>query len=92
MVKQELEELYETLGNWRIDYLYAYSCLLASGFDRENAYYLVGTLRELWLKDENNYGISKLSDMLFNIFEEYKDELDDMLPREILGIMYMYED
>lgn len=85
MNKKEIEKLYNELGWQKIDELYDYSCLLTSGFNEEQAYNLKGLLNELWLKDENNYSISKLSDMLYNIY----DNIDDnMSTREILQEMY----
>ena len=85
MYKEEIEKLYEELGNNKIDDLYMYSCLLLSGFEKDKAYKLIPLLRELWLKDENNTSIGMLSDMLCEI---YDDDMLELTPREILIEMY----
>lgn len=90
MEKKEIEKLYEELGYCKIDDLYMYSCLLCSGFEKDTAYELISLLNDLWLKDENNYSISKLSDMLYNVYEDY--DIDDMGTRELLLLMYEHED
>ena len=91
MNREEMEKLYKEVGEENIDNLYAYSCLLASGFDEEQAFNLFGLLIDLWLKDENNYGLSKLSDMLHKIYNNIKNNINDMCVREILIKMYQYE-
>lgn len=91
MNREEMEKLYKEVGEENIDNLYAYSCLLASGFDEEQAFNLFGLLIDLWLKDENNYGLSKLSDMLHRIYNNIKNNINDMCVREILIKMYQYE-
>ena len=91
MNREEMEKLYKEVGEENIDNLYAYSCLLASGFDKEQAFNLFGLLIDLWLKDENNYGLSKLSDMLHRIYNNIKNNINDMCVREILIKMYQYE-
>lgn len=91
MNREEMEKLYKEVGEENIDNLYAYSCLLASGFDKEQAFNLFGLLIDLWLKDENNYGLSKLSDMLYNIYNDIEDNIKNMGVREILIKMYQYE-
>ena len=91
MNREEMEKLYKEVGEENIDNLYAYSCLLASGFDKEQAFNLFGLLIDLWLKDENDYGLSKLSDMLYRIYNNIEDNINDMCVREILIKMYQYE-
>lgn len=91
MNREEMEKLYKEVGEENINNLYAYSCLLASGFDEEQAFNLFGLLIDLWLKDENNYGLSKLSDMLHKIYNNIKNNINDMCVREILIKMYQYE-
>lgn len=91
MNREEMEKLYKEVGEENIDNLYAYSCLLASGFNKEQAFNLFGLLIDLWLKDENNYGLSKLSDMLHRIYNNIKNNINDMCVREILIKMYQYE-
>ena len=58
MEKKLLDEVCQKYGNEIVDELYRYSCLKTSGFDEDKAYELIGLLNELWLKDENNYGLS----------------------------------
>jgi len=84
-MKEEFMKLYDELGWSKVDDLYHYSCLLASGFDKDKAYELISLLNDLWLKDENNYSISKLSDMLYEVYDDIED---DMSTREILELMY----
>lgn len=91
MNREEMEKLYKEVGEENIDNLYAYSCLLASGFNEEQAFNLFGLLIDLWLKDENNYGLSKLSDMLHRIYNNIKNNINDMCVREILIKMYQNE-
>lgn len=91
MNKEEIERLYDELGWYKIDDLYNYSCLLTSGFDKEQAFEFKDLLNELWLKDENDTSISKLSDMFYNIYEEIEDKIDNMGTREILVKMYENE-
>lgn len=91
MNREEMEKLYKEVGEENIDNLYAYSCLLTSGFNEEQAFNLFGLLIDLWLKDENNYGLSKLSDMLHKIYNNIKNNINDMCVREILIKMYQYE-
>ena len=91
MNREEMEKLYKEVGEENIDNLYAYSCFLASGVDEEQAFNLFGLLIDLWLKDENNYGLSKLSDMLHRIYNNIEDNINDMCVREILIKMYQYE-
>lgn len=86
MNRNEMEKLYKEVGEENIDNLYAYSCLLASGFDKEQAFNLFNLLVDLWLKDENDYGLSKLSDMLYDIYDDIKDDI--MSVKEILIKMY----
>lgn len=86
MSKEEVEKLYSELGWTKIDDLYQYSCLLASGFNKEQAFDLISVLNDLWLKDENDYGLSKLSDMLYNIYNDIN--IEEMSTREILQEMY----
>lgn len=91
MNREEMEKLYKEVGEENIDNLYAYSCLLTSGFDEEQAFNLFGLLIDLWLKDENNYGLSKLSDMLHRVYNNIEDNINDMCVKEILIKMYQYE-
>lgn len=88
MNRDEMEKLYKEVGEENVDNLYAYSCLLASGFDKEQAFNLFNLLIDLWLKDENNYGLSKLSDMLYDIYNNIQDNIDNLSVKEILIKMY----
>ena len=89
MSKEEVEKLYDELGYNKIDDLYHYSCLLTSGFDKDNAYDLISVLNDLWLDDENDLGISKLSDMLYSVYNNI--DINNMTTREILKEMYESE-
>ena len=91
MNRDEMEKLYKEVGEKNVNNLYAYSCLLASGFDKEQAFNLFNLLIGLWLKDENDYGLSKLSDMLYNIYNDIEDNINNMCVKEILIKMYQYE-
>lgn len=88
LMRIEIDKLCKQLKDEEINELYMYSCLKCSGFNEDKAYDLIGLLNELWLKDENNYSISKLSDMLFNVYDDIDD---DMSTREILYEMYINE-
>lgn len=88
MNKEEVFRLFEELGDSKIDDLYYYSCLIASGFDEDTAYENINLLENLFLKDENNTSISALSDMLYSAYDEIN--IDDMSGREILEFIYNY--
>ena len=82
---EKIRELYQSLGDSTIIDLYMYSCLIASGFNEEKATELLPLLKEIWLKDETDKGISSLSDSLF---EAYKNDvkIKELSPREILSL------
>lgn len=86
MSREEFIDLYKDLGVGKVDDLYCFSCLLASGFSKYRAYDTIPLLSELWLKDENNLSISRLSDMLYSIYDNV--DLYNMSTREILQVMY----
>lgn len=88
MSKEEMEKLYEELGYEKVDDLYFYNCLLISGFDKDTSYDLINLLRELWLKDETNTCISTLSDMLYDIYDENKNNIKNKSARELLVEMF----
>jgi len=88
MNEEEVFGLFEELGNSKIDELYYYSCLIASGFDEDTAYKNISLLEKLFLKDENDMSISALSDMLYSVYDEIN--IDDMSEREILEFIYNY--
>lgn len=95
MDKLEIEKLYNDLGYTKIDDLYFYGCLLLSGFNKDTAYDLISLLSDLYIKDENNYSIGKLSDMLYNVYRIYNftfNAMDDLSTRELLLLMYEHED
>lgn len=89
MNKEEFIKLYKELGNCKIDDLYHFSCLIGSGFDEDTAYENINLLNDLWLKDENDLSISKLSDMLYSVYDEIDEE---MSTREILLYLYDYSE
>ena len=82
---ERIKELYQSLDDSTITDLYMYSCLIASGFNEEKATELLPLLKEIWLKDETDKGISSLSDSLF---EAYKNDvkIKELSPREILTL------
>lgn len=71
-----------------IDELYAFSCLKYSGFSDSKAYELKSLLYELWLKDENDISISRLSDMLYENYD--KIDFEKLGARGIL--LFLYEE
>lgn len=85
MSKEEFIEVYNSLSEETIDNLYVFSCLKLSGFDYDTAYSLIYTLKNLWLKDENRYSISCLSDMLYEVYDE---DFLKLTTREQLQLMY----
>ncbi len=89
MNKEEVVKLFDELGHSKIDELYYYSCLIASGFDKDTAYENIYLLDGLFRKDENNTSISNISDMLYNAWG--KADFDEMSTREILSFIYRYE-
>lgn len=88
MTREEIEKLYNDLSDHKIEDLYIYSCLLCSGFNKEMAYYFIPRLKELWLKDENESCISKLSDLLFDLYEENGRDILELTTREMLEVMF----
>ena len=90
MEKKEFLGLYDRLTNNYdtniIDDLYAFSCLTCSGFDNDKAYELKGLLYELWLKDENDISMSKLSDALYENYD--KIDFENLGVRGILVFLY----
>lgn len=82
---EKIRELYQNLDDSTIINLYMYSCLIASGFNEEKTTELLPLLKEIWLKDETDKGISSLSDSLF---EAYKNDvkIKELSPREILSL------
>lgn len=88
MKKDEMKELYNKLGDTGVDELYYYSCLLESGFNEDVAYDLIGTLNALYLQDESGLTIGVLSDSLYDIYDDIKDNIDTMTDSEILEKIY----
>lgn len=74
-----LKRLRKVIGGYNITRLYEYDCLSLSLKNKENAYPLMDTLQELWLDTRNifkeEYGISKISDIL----NEVSENVDDIL-------------
>ena len=89
LMRIEIDKLCKAYTDEEINELYMYSCLKCSGFDEEQAYDLIGLLNELWLKDENDTSVSRLSDMLYDIYDDIKDEINELRTREILYKMYI---
>lgn len=86
MNKTEFLKEYYKLGETMCDNLYLFSCLKLSGFDDDKAYELVGTLRELYLKDETNTAISTISDLLYENFNSI--DFNNQSIREILITLF----
>lgn len=82
---EKIRELYQSLGDSTIIDLYMYSCLIASGFNEEKAIELLPLLKEIWLKDETDKGISTLSDSLFRAYKN-DVKINELSPREILSL------
>lgn len=74
-----LKRLRKAIGGYNITRLYEYDCLSLSLKNKENAYPLMDTLQSLWLDTRNifkeEYGISKISDIL----NEVSENVDDIL-------------
>ena len=77
--KKHLRRLRKALGGYNITRLYEYDCLSLSLKKKENAYPLMETLEKLWLDPRNifkeEYGLSKISDIL----NEISENVDDIL-------------
>lgn len=91
--KNEFIKTYNNISNNYylnfIDDLYLFECLKCSGFDNSQAYDLMNTLRELWLKDENCKCISGLSDMLYKYCTNHGVDLTKKIPtRKLLVELY----
>lgn len=74
-----LKRLRKAIGGYNITRLYEYDCLSLSLKYKENAYPLMDILQKLWLDTRNifkeEYGISKISDIL----NEVSERVDDIL-------------
>ena len=74
-----LKHLRKAIVGYNITRLYEYDCLSLSLKNKENAYPLMDTLQRLWLDTRNifkeEYGISKISDIL----NEVSENVDDIL-------------
>ena len=82
---EKIKELYQNLDDSTITDLYMYSCLIASGFNEEKATELLPLLKEIWLKDETDKGISTLSDSLFRAYKN-DVKIKELSSREILSL------
>ena len=71
-------ELYNELGDNKIEELYMFSCLKASGFNDELGQKLIPLLRDLWLDDMACRCISQLSDNLYEVYVN-ADKTEDFL-------------
>ncbi len=77
-MEKKFIELYNELGDNKIEELYMFSCLKASGFDDELGQKLIPLLRQLWLDDYSCRCISQLSDNLYAVYEN-ADKTEDFL-------------
>lgn len=82
---EKIRELYQSLEDSTIIDLYMYSCLIASGFNEEKTTELLPLLKEIWLKDETDKGISTLSDSLFRAYKN-DVKIEELSSREILSL------
>lgn len=85
MNKEEFIKLYKSLNEEKIDSLYEFSCLKASGFDDEVAYKNISTLHTMWEKDIDCRCISQLSDDLYELSQS--EDINDFSVREILKMI-----
>ena len=77
-MEKNFMELYNELGDNKIEELYMFSCLKASGFNDELGQKLISLLRELWLDDMACRCISQLSDNLYEVYVN-ADKTEDFL-------------
>lgn len=79
-------ELYNELGDNKIEELYMFSCLKASGFSDELGQKLIPLLRDLWLDDMACRCISQLSDNLYEVYEngDYSEDFLENTSKELL--------
>jgi len=84
-MEKKFLDIYNELGDERIEELYMFSCLKASGFNDEVAYKNISTLHTMWLKDISCRCISQLSDDLYELSQS--EDIDDLSVREILKMI-----
>lgn len=79
-------ELYNELGDNKIEELYMFSCLKASGFSDELGQKLIPLLRDLWLDDMTCRCISQLSDNLYEVYKngDYSEDFLENTSKELL--------
>ena len=77
-MEKKFLELYNELGEDRIEELYVFSCLKRSGFNDELGQKLIPLLIEIWRDDYACRCISLLSDNLYEVYEN-ADEKEDFL-------------
>lgn len=79
-------ELYNELGNNKIEELYMFSCLKTSGFNDELGQKLIPLLRDLWLDDMACRCISQLSDNLYEVYKngDYSEDFLENTSKELL--------
>lgn len=85
-MEKKFIELYNELGDSKIEELYMFSCLKASGFNDELGQKLIPLLRELWLDDIGCRCISQLSDNLYEVYEngDYSEDFLENTSKELL--------
>lgn len=79
-------KLYNELGDNKIEELYMFSCLKASGFSDELGQKLIPLLRDLWLDDMACRCISQLSDNLYEVYKngDYSEDFLENTSKELL--------
>lgn len=83
---KDFVELYNELGDNKIEELYMFSCLKASGFNDELGQKLIPLLRDLWLDDMACRCISQLSDNLYEVYKngDYSEDFLENTSKELL--------
>ena len=89
------EKFIDTYSKYKdyIQDMYIFECLTTSGFTEYQAYDLISTLKDLWLKDENCRCISGLSDMLYEYCTNHGVDLTKKIStRKLLVELYEESD
>lgn len=86
-MEKKFLDIYNELGDKRIEELYMFSCLKASGFNDELGQKLIPLLKDLWLDDTACRCISQLSDNLYAVYEENgKEDFLELTSKELLEL------
>lgn len=86
-MEKKFLDIYNELGDEKIEELYMFSCLKASGFNEELGQKLIPLLRNLWLDDTACRCISQLSNNLYAVYEENgKEDFLELTSKELLEL------